>query len=389
MMGCCRRAKGPDVSAGEQRTEAQEGGGARVLGLVADPDMPTLVGTRLAGDLTGWLGERTGHEWSVEVVSDPVTAARTDSTAILSAVERHIGERGWHLAICVTDLPLLMPGRALLADGSTQRGVAIASLPALGGLQPHRRMWQMLTQLLDDLLGTGGHHERASDQHRLASWLTDKLGPIHRTTPPGEDVDVRYTASARSGWLRLLSGMVRTNRPSQLIFGLSGALAAALASSAFGLSSTTIWMIGDRLGLVQKVPTALASVALLVGWLIAAHGLWERSGRRSSADSRRLVWLYNSSTVLTLVIGVGVLYVGLSAVNLLIALVLIPSDLLAQQLSHPANWSTYLGLTWGFTTMGVVAGALGSSLESDRAVRQAAYGYREEQRRAQQAEDQQ
>ncbi|WP_459155861.1 hypothetical protein [Salinifilum ghardaiensis] len=46
---------------------------------------------------------------------------------------------------------------------------------------------------------------------------------------------------------------------------------------------------------------------------------------------------------------------------------------------------TYVTLARGFTTMGAVAGALGSSLGSDRAVRQAAYGYREEQRRAREA----
>ena len=376
------------MSTGEQQTEAKEGAGGRVLGLVSDPDMPTRVGTRLARTLSDWLGGRTGEDWTVEVVSDPVTAAQTDTPTILAAVEKYLGDREWSLAICLTDLPLLLSDRALLADGSTQRRVAVVSLPALGGLQPTRRMRQMLTQLVDDLLGTGEQNARSEQGHRLSNWLTDKLGPIRRTTPPGEDVDVRYSASAWRGWFRVLSGMVRTNQPWQLIFGLSSALAAALATSAFGLSSTTIWMIGDRLGAPRQALAAFASIALLVGWLIAAHGLWERRGRRE-VGSDKLRLLYNSSTVLTLLIGVGLLYVGLFAVNLAVALFLVTPDLLLTELSHTAEWPTYLSLAWGFTTMGVTAGALGSSLESDKAVRQAAYGYREQQRRSQHARQEQ
>jgi hypothetical protein len=102
-------------------------------------------------------------------------------------------------------------------------------------------------------------------------------------------------------------------------------------------------------------------------------------------SSWRLAGLYNASTILTLTIGVAYLYVGLFVVNIGIALFLIPSDLLANMLGHAAAWSAYLSLAWGFTTMGVIAGALGSSLQSDQAVRQAAYGYREEQRRAHRA----
>lgn len=382
------------MTSDEQRTEAKEGTGGRVLGLVSDPDMPTRVGTTLASKLTDELHDRTGDEWSVEVVSDPVTAAQTDTTSILDAVEHHLGEHGWGLAICLTDLPLLLADRALLADGSSSRGIAVVSLPALGGIQPYRRMRQMLTQLIDDLLGTGGQHYRGSYEHRLSNWLTDKLGPIRRTTPPGEDVDVRYTASAWRGWFRLMSGMVRTNRPWSLIFGLRNALAAAAATSAFGLSSSTIWMIGDRLSGGRQVLAAFASIALLVIWLVTAHRLWERRGRRQQEEEKqqeirtgKLVALYNTSTVFTLVIGIGVLYVGLFAINLCIALLLVSPSLLDSILSHPATMPTYLTLAWGFTTMGVTAGALGSSLESDQAVRQAAYGYREEQRRAERAKE--
>ncbi len=374
----------PGVATEEGRTETQEGQGSRVLGLVSDPDMPTQVGTRLASRLTSWLNERTGEEWTVEVVSDPVTAAETDTDQILEAVAQYRSERNWGYALCLTDLPLLLGDRPLLADGSTMRGVAVVSLPALGGLQPYRRTRQMMTQLLDDLLSSDRGDSGASDEHRLASWLTDKLGPIRRTNPPGQNIDVRYTAAAVRGWFRLVSGMVRTNRPWQLIFGLSSALAAAVATSAFGLSSSTIWEIGDRLGAWRQGVAAFVSVALLVGWLISAHGLWERR-RNQTYNGARLATLYNTSTVLTLAIGVGCLYAGLFVVNLGIALFLVMPGLLTSTLGHPATWTTYMSLAWGFTTMGVIAGALGSSMESDRAVRQAAYGYREEQRRAEQA----
>lgn len=87
--------------------------------------------------------------------------------------------------------------------------------------------------------------------------------------------------------------------------------------------------------------------------------------------------------MLTLTIGVACLYAGLFVFNLGLATFLVPNSLLTSMLSSPVSFGSYVSLAWGFTTMGIVAGALGSSLETDQAVRQAAYGYRESQRRAQ------
>lgn len=208
------------------------------------------------------------------------------------------------------------------------------------------------------------------------------MAPIERERVPGSDeVDIRYSMSKGRGRTRLLAGMVWTNRPWRLIFGLSSALAAAVASSAFGLSSSTIWRIGDSLSAVHQVLAGVVSVALLVGWLITAHHLWERR-RGSSARDREQVVLYNTSTVLTLTVGVGCLYIGLFAVNVGVASYLVPPTLLSSMVGH-AGWESYVSLAWAFTTMGVIAGALGSGLESDAAVRQAAYGYRENQRHLQ------
>ncbi|GAB2754006.1 hypothetical protein GCM10027174_31730 [Salinifilum aidingensis] len=363
----------------EAGVAAQEGAGPRVLGIVADPDMPTQVGSNLAAELTNWLNEHAGGEWTIEVLSDPITAGEGDRADLFAALQDYQSHRGWEYTICVTDLPLLLQQRPLIADVDPSRQVGVVSLPALGGLQPHRRMRHMLRQLLEELLTEGHHQPSSTSRHRLYSWLTNLTAPVHRTTL-SEATGVRYTATRWGGWFRLLSGMVRTNRPWRLIFGMSSALAAAIATSAFGLSSSTIWQIADALSPAKEVLAAAASVALLVVWLITAHSLWERSKHRAQ-DFRRLARLYNSSTVLTLTIGVTCLYLGLLITNTAVAAFLIPPSVLTSTLQAPVTPDTYFNLAWGFTTMGIIAGALGSSLESDRAVRQAAYGYREEQRR--------
>jgi hypothetical protein len=56
-------------------------------------------------------------------------------------------------------------------------------------------------------------------------------------------------------------------------------------------------------------------------------------------------------------------------------------------LGHPAGVGDYISLTWLSTSMGTVAGALGSSVESEEAVRRATYGRRELERQARTGEE--
>ncbi|WP_338598690.1 5,10-methylene-tetrahydrofolate dehydrogenase [Saccharopolyspora sp. SCSIO 74807] len=363
-------------SSDESQREASETGEPdRTLGLVADPDMPERVARYLAEELPELLGDT--HTWRVEVDVDPVTAGRRNTRDILRSTRERMNQHDWDYAICLTDLPVRANRRPVLADANIDERVGVVSLPTLGGTQPYRRSRQVVLQLMDEL---NHDDDGAENRHGLDSKLTELVAPIHRESREQDgEVDVRYSATRTRGRARLLSGMVRTNQPWRLVFGLRSALAAALATSAFGLSSSTIWQIGDLLGTTRQVIASLASIAVLVFWLITAHGLWERRQRNSERDPEQVL-LYNTSTVLTLTIGVSVMYAGLFVINLLVALFLVPTNLLTSTLGH-AEFSVYVSLAWGFTTMGVVAGALGSSLESDQAVRQAAYGYREEQRR--------
>lgn len=354
-----------------------------VLGLIADPDMPETIANNLADSLPDELD----GEWRIDVEADPVTATLTATGEILEKTATTCDAHGWTYAICITDLPVRSDEGPVIADVDHDRGVAVVSVPALGGLQTHRRVRQVLKQVLDDLREEDDAPREPGEtreqlKHGLSSTATRLIAPIRRKAMTFEDshLDVRYVTTGTRGKLRLLSGMVRTNRPWRLVFGLSRALAAAVATSAFGLSSSTIWMVGDQLDIGFKVLTTFTAIAALVTWLIAAHDLWEKRG--NTRTDPQLAGLYNASTLLTLLIGVVVLQAILFVVNLGLAGLILPSALLTSMLGSETNVGTYLAVAWAFTTLGGIAGALGSSLESDAAVRQAAYGYRESQRRA-------
>jgi hypothetical protein len=65
--------------------------------------------------------------------------------------------------------------------------------------------------------------------------------------------------------------------------------------------------------------------------------------------------------------------------------VFVPGAYFQSILKHPVGFGEYLTLSWLAASLATVAGALGSSLEDEDTVREAAYGYR--QRRRSEAND--
>jgi hypothetical protein len=117
------------------------------------------------------------------------------------------------------------------------------------------------------------------------------------------------------------------------------------------------------------------SVGAMVVWLIVAHRLWEaRQGR----GSRQQTVLFNAATTLTLLLGAASLYAALFALTLGAAAVVIDAGVLGKALDHHAGVGDYAALAWMASSLATIAGGLGAGLESDEAVREAAYGYRVE-----------
>lgn len=350
-----------------------------VLGLVAAPGWPTEVAEALAEDLPGLLADRvTGAvSWRVPVRTDPAVADVSRGVEAIDLARARLLRDGWDMAVCVTDAPLSIGTRPVVADASATHGVALISLPALGAVQTRRRARDAIIRLVDGLvgesleLGERGPRRRARVSDRIASLAA----PIRAVEPPEDDVDLRFVAAVVRGNLRLLAGMVRANRPWRLIVRLSRALAAATAAVGFALVTSDLWVLADALNWVRLLVLTVLSVGSVVVWLIVAHRLWEaRQGR----GSRQQTVLFNVATTLTLLLGAASLYAALFALTMGAAALVIDAGVLGKALGHDANVGDYAALAWMASSLATIAGGLGAGLESDEAVREAAYGYRVE-----------
>jgi hypothetical protein len=154
---------------------------------------------------------------------------------------------------------------------------------------------------------------------------------------------------------------------------VSRALTAAGAAGVFALVTSDIWRVADTLGWWRLTAVTTGSVGAICATLIIGAGLWERVRRPSM---RQQVLLFNIATTGTVVTGVVVLYAALFVLALLAALLLIPPALLMGALGHPVAFSDYVEVAWLTSSVATVGGALGAGLETDEAVRRAAYTYR-------------
>ncbi|CAM3783810.1 hypothetical protein [Nocardioides zeicaulis] len=317
------------------------------VGLVADPAKPTDIALRNQ-DLSAGDGRPA---WDIEVVSEPFTMASEQSDTAMSRLSDLAHDHAWDLVIGVTELPLHDgEGRYLTVESDPRQRTAVLSLPALGGLGMHRR-------------------SRRALRHLISGMADSASGTDHRVPLP-----------RRTGRLRVLLGMVLANRPWLLVPGLKSALVAALTTGAIATINSTVWLLAGSLPTWRLVVAMLASIALVVGWLVVDGELWDRP-EDDSERARERSRLYNASTVVSLTVGAIICYAALYVMNLAWAMFVLDPSVMGGYLGMSFGYADLFVLTWFVASAATVGGALGSGLESDEAIRAAAYSKREEERR--------
>lgn len=326
------------------------------VGLVADPAFPSEVAHGL-GDLDP-PAENQRDTWAVERVSEPFTTGSEDVETAMGRLRDFGHDRGWDVVVGLTELPLHdSDGKYLLAKTDGAQQVALLSLPAFGGLRVRRRSRRMVRSLVAGL------------------------------ADPTADTERRVHLSGGGGRWRMLLGMVLANRPWLLVPGLKSALVAALATGAVATINSTVWLLAASLAPWRLAVATVVSLALMVGWIVIDGRLWDRPDDES-AEARERSRLYNASTVITLTVGVIICYAVLFLVNLVWAWFVLDPSVMGGYIRTSIDHSDLLLLAWFVASAATVGGALGSGLESDDAIRAAAYSKREEERRRRLDQDQ-
>ncbi|MFP4614807.1 MAG: hypothetical protein ACLFRB_02965 [Thiohalorhabdus sp.] len=365
------------------------------LGLVPAPGLSEQVARRLADELPELLEDRVDPAvtWEVQIRTDPLTGSDLEAPDLLPHCEDRQEREGWDMALFLTDLPILRSKRIVVATESQAKGIGGVSLPALGACRLRRRARDAVLQLVREIAEPeAGEADGASPRRRARQRprlffgpLSQLLAPIrqHAQIARGEaDIggNVEYTTPKRRGLPRLLGGMVLNNSPRNLFLSFRGALAAAAATGAYALFFTSVHQVSASLGEAKLLALMAVSLLSLTGWTIVAHHLWEAG--RYKRSSRGLTALYNTVTALTMSTAAFLFYVTLFTLLLAGAWLFVPENVFRAAIQdaikgYSLGWTDYLTLAWLASSLATIGGALGSGLEDEENVRQAAFGYRQ------------
>jgi uncharacterized membrane protein len=353
------------VKANEHLQEGRSGAAgeqASVL-FIADPGKPAAVAERIAEYLPERLrsSDRVGRRWTTCVRRKPyLPDEQADFADVIDTVDP--SSEAEDIVVYLTDLPRREDTLPVVGEVSADHKFALISVAGVGGVHIERRVRTVTELAIARILGEPELKPPGGARRFPCVQIED---------------GIRYFAPAGLRRLRLLSGMVRVNRPWRLVTGLSKVLVGAFATGAIALATNTIWLFADTMGPWRMSAATVLSIVAMILWLILDHELWERP---KSPEERDRSVLYNTATVVTLVIGVVVLHVALFCLLLFTACLTLPPELLSRILGHGVNFFDYLTLTWLLASIATIGGALGSGLEDDAAVKEAAYGVRQRQR---------
>lgn len=356
----------------------------KIIGLVVAPGVTEKLAQSLINDIPNILSEQDNHQrdWKVDLVVDPLTGFAESVEEIFKKIQDYHNKREWDYVVGITDLPMFYHQNVLALDINKKNGAAIFSYPAFGWRPVKNRFKHAIVTIINELHYSEREHVGYDDNNRVKKEINKQFpfSRIEKTEVHLKETGnnhLRYLSNSRSlGMIRLVSGMTFANNPLNMMASLSNIVAIAFTTGAFGLIFSTMWNMGLDFSVWRLFGISIMAILGMLVWIMVSHGLWEST---KEAKHKRIVMLYNLTTIMTLLIAIVIYYMILYLLFLIAELVLLPPGFLGQQvgLEGPASVQLYLSIPWFATSISTVAGAIGAGLLNDQLIKESTYGYRQ------------
>lgn len=359
----------------------------KTIGLVVAPGVTEKLAESLVDDIPNILSKQNNnqHDWKVDLVVDPLTGYAESVEKIFKKIQDYHDKRQWDYVVAVTDLPMFHNQRVLALDINKKNGAAIFSYPAFGWRPVKNRFKRSIVAIINEVHHSEERHEEY-DEDDDVKYAINKQFPLSKIDKTEvyldetENYHLRYLSNSRSaGMIRLVNGMTFANNPLNMMASLSNIVAIAFTTGAFGLIFTTMWQMSMEFSMWRLFGISVIAVIGMLIWVMLSHELWESTKK---SNNKRLTWLYNLTTVMTLFVAIIIYYIILYTLFLIAELVLLPPDFLGQQvgLKRAAGFDLYLSIPWFAASISTVAGAIGAGLLNDQLIKESTYGYRQQMR---------
>lgn len=176
--------------------------------------------------------------------------------------------------------------------------------------------------------------------------------------------------------MRLVSGMTYLNEPWTEFTNFKTIIALAFATGTYISIFQTPWELSLDYSLWRYVLLMIIAIFGMVIWLVYAHNLWEPSSTKNQPVYRRL---YNFTTLLTLLIITLTSYLAVCLLLTVSIMTFVPMELFETwtETDPDVKWVDYLNLIWFTASLGLLAGAFGSTAEEEEKIRNVTYSYRQ------------
>ncbi|MDU6534997.1 MAG: hypothetical protein E6517_06090, partial [Intestinibacter bartlettii] len=307
----------------------------KLIGLVVAPGVTEKLAQSLINDIPNILSEQDNHQrdWKVDLVVDPLTGFAESVEEIFKKIQDYHNKREWDYVVGITDLPMFYHQNVLALDINKKNGAAIFSYPAFGWRPVKNRFKHAIVTIINELHYSERAHVGYDDNNRVKEEINKQFpfSRIEKTEVHLKETGnnhLRYLSNSRSlGMIRLVSGMTFANNPLNMMASLSNIVAIAFTTGAFGLIFSTMWNMGLDFSVWRLFGISIMAILGMLVWIMVSHGLWESTKK---AKHKRIVMLYNLTTIMTLLIAIFIYYMILYLLFLIAELVLLPPGFLGQ-----------------------------------------------------------